>query len=310
MISTKVTIDRILCAVDLSAGSRTVLTHALALSRWYQAKLTVLYVFRQTSAVENAAAGLGLGVGAGVELDTVAREHAEGQLRALLTSVPGTDGAEVMIDEGVSVRDAILQQAEALTADLLVLGSHGFTGVNRLLLGSTAESVLHHAAVPVLIVPPHAAPVAEAGVPFKRIVCAVDFEADSYPAFHYALNFAQESDGQLTLLHVLQVPPARRVQGVDRSGDDEAARQSLARTAHERLEALVPEAARAYCSVQAVVHEGQPSAEILRVAQASQADLIIMGVRGRDAIDVALFGSQTRGVVHAAQCPVFTVRQD
>jgi nucleotide-binding universal stress UspA family protein len=304
-----VAIERILCPVDLSDCSRTALTHALALSRWYQAKLTVLHVFRQFTAIETAAAGLGIGVYAPVGVTTIPRAEVEKQVQAFVGSVPGAAEAETEISEALSVRQAILQQAEALRADLLVLGSHGLTGMTRLLLGSTAESVLRHASIPVLIVPPHAPAVPESGVPFKRIVCAVDFEADSYPAVRYALNFAQESDASLTLRHLLHVPAPRLVPGGDVAFDEDV-RESLTKHARERLEALVPETARAYCSVHAEVTEGRPADEILRLVRDGRADLVIMGVRGRDAVDVALFGSHTRAVVHEVPCPVLTVRQD
>ncbi len=304
-----VAIERILCPVDLSECSRTALTYALALSRWYQATPTVLHVFRQLTPVETTAAGLGIGVYAPAGLTTIARADVAMQVQTFLAGVPGAAGVDVEISEAVNVRETILQQATALRADLLVLGSHGLTGVTRLVMGSTAESVLRHASIPVLIVPPHAPPVPESGVPFRRIVCAVDFEADSYPAVRHALSFAQESDAQLTLLHVLQVPVPRRLSGDDVALDAEAVRQSLAQDARERLDALVPAAARAYCSVHAEVTDGRPADEILRVARDVRADLVVMGVRGRDAADVALFGSRTRAVLHEARCPVLTVRQ-
>jgi nucleotide-binding universal stress UspA family protein len=305
-----VAIERILCAVDLSECSRTALIHALALSRWYRARLTVLHVFRQVTTVEATAAGLGMGAYAPVGLATIPRAEVETQVQAFVAGVPGTADVDVAIVEAGNVRETILAQAQALRADLLVLGSHGLTGLQRLMLGSIAESVLRHAPIPVLIVPPHAPAVPESGVPFKRIVCAVDFEADSYPAVHHALNLAQESDSELTLLHVLQVPVPRRVAGEAVPLDVDAARQTLAQLARKRLDALVPDEARAYCSVHAEVTEGRPADEILRFARDRSADLVIMGVRGRDALDVALFGSQTRTVVHEVQCPVLTVRQE
>jgi nucleotide-binding universal stress UspA family protein len=84
----------------------------------------------------------------------------------------------------------------------------------------------------------------------------------------------------------------------------------VVRDAREHLEALVPEAARAFCTVHAEVAEAQAHEAILRLAAEDGADLIIMGVRNRDAFDVAVFGSHTQAVVRAAHCPVLTVHQD
>jgi nucleotide-binding universal stress UspA family protein len=305
-----VTIDRILCPVDLSSCSRTALEHALALARWYEAKVTALYVFRQVPMVDAAAAALGAGVYAPpVPLPDVDRAAVERRAAEFVATTPGAAGVPVHVCEGVNVREEILREAEAMAADLLVLGSHGLTGVKRLVMGSTAEDVLRHATTPVLIVPAHAGAPPLSGVPFKQIVCAVDFDADSYRALRYAFDLAQESDAELTLLHAVEMPVVH-VGAEDLAFDLEATRQMAIRDARERLEALVPEAARAYCTVHAEVADGQAQTAILRLATEAKADLIIMGVRNRNAFDVAVFGSHTQAVVRAAHCPVLTVHQE
>jgi len=305
-----VVIDRILCPVDLSACSRAALQQALALARWYEAKVTVLHVFRQVAVVDTAAASLGAGIYAPpIALAEVDRAAIERRVAEFVAATPNAGGVAVHVCEGTNVRDEILHQADEMGADLLVLGSHGLTGVKRLVLGSTAESVLRQALTPVLIVPAHAAEAQAAGVPFKRIVCAVDFKADSYRALRYAVDLAQESDARLTLLHAVEMP-AVHVGAEDLAFDLASTRETVVRDAREHLEALVPEAARAFCTVHAEVAEGQAHEAILRLAAEDGADLIIMGGRNRDAFDVAVFGSHTQAVVRAAHCPVLTVHQD
>jgi nucleotide-binding universal stress UspA family protein len=305
-----VVIDRILCPVDLSACSRAALQQALALARWYEAKVTVLHVFRQVAVVDTAAASLGAGIYAPpIALAEVDRAAIERRVAEFVAATPNAGGVAVHVSEGTNVRDEILHQADEMGADLLVLGSHGLTGVKRLVLGSTAESVLRQALTPVLIVPAHAAEAQAAGVPFKRIVCAVDFKADSYRALRYAVDLAQESDARLTLLHAVEMP-AVHVGAEDLAFDLASTRETVVRDAREHLEALVPEAARAFCTVHAEVAEAQAHEAILRLAAEDGADLIIMGVRNRDAFDVAVFGSHTQAVVRAAHCPVLTVHQD
>jgi nucleotide-binding universal stress UspA family protein len=305
-----VAIHRILCPVDLSPCSRTALEYALALARWYEAELTVLHVFRQVPVVDTAAAALGGGLYAPpIAMTDVDRASVDRRVAEFVAAAPGARDVAVRTCEGVNVRDEIIRVAGDMRADLLVLGSHGLTGVKRLVLGSTAENVLRHAPQPVLIVPAHAPAVPESGVPFKRIVCAVDFNADSYRALAYAFDLAQESDAQLTLLHALEMP-AVHVGAEDLAFDAESARDTVMRDARQRLEALVPDEARAFCTVHADVVEGQAHQAILRLATDVEADLIIMGVRSRDALDVAVFGSHTQAVVRAAHCPVLTVHQD
>ena len=303
-------IDRILCPVDLSSCSRAALRHALALARWYKATVTVLHVFRQVPVVDTAAAGLGAGIYTPpLMLTDVDRAAIERRVAEFVATTPGAEGVAVHVCEGTNVREEIVRQAEEMAADLLVLGSHGLTGVKRLVLGSTAENVLRHAVTPVLIVPAHAAEATVSGVPFTRIVCAVTFDADSYRALRYAFELAQESDAQITLLHAVEMPVVH-VGAEDLLFDLESTRQTVIRNARERLEALVPESARAFCTVHAEVVEGQAHQAILRLAAEVDANLIVMGVRDRAAFDVAVFGSHAQAVVRAAQCPVLTVHQD
>jgi nucleotide-binding universal stress UspA family protein len=305
-----VAIDRVLCPVDLSSCSRAALQHALAIARWYEAKVTALHVFRQVQVVDTAAAALGAGLYAPpVALPEVDRNEVQRHVAEFVVHTPGAGDVEVHTCEGINVREEILREAEAIDADLLVLGSHGLTGVKRLVLGSVAENVLRHSPRPVLIVPTHASEAQSSGVPFKRIVCAVDFDADSYRALRYAFDLAQESDAQLTLLHAVGMP-AVHVGAEDLTIDAESIRDTVMRNARDRLDRLVPDDARAYCTVQAEVVEGQAHQAVLGLATEVNADLIIMGVHSRAALDVALFGSTTHAVVRGAYCPVLTVHQE
>ena len=305
-----VAIDRVLCPVDLSSYSRAALQHALAIARWYEAKVTVLHVFRQVPVVDTAAAALGAGLYAPpVVLTDVDRKAVERHLAEFVAHTPGAADVAIHVCEGINVREEILREAEAVHADLLVLGSHGLTGVKRLVLGSVAEDVLRHSPTPVLIVPAHASDAPASGVPFTRIVCAVDFDADSYRALRYAFDLAQESDAQLTLLHAVAMPAAH-VGGEDLTIDVESIRDTVMRNARDRLDTLVPDDARAYCTVHAEVVEGQAHQAVLGLATEVNADLIIMGVHSRAAFDIAVFGSTTQAVVRAAHCPVLTVHQE
>src|SRR5688572_33258785 len=100
-----VVIDRILCPVDLSPCSRTALEHALALARWYEAKVTALYVFRQVPVVDTAAAALGAGIYASpVAMPEVDRAAIERRVAEFVAATPGADGVAVHVCEGVNIR--------------------------------------------------------------------------------------------------------------------------------------------------------------------------------------------------------------
>jgi nucleotide-binding universal stress UspA family protein len=85
-------------------------------------------------------------------------------------------------------------------------------------------------------------------------------------------------------------------------------RAKVAASYDERLMTLVPPSVRASCTVETMVADGRAASEILRVADDRRADLIVMGVHGRGAIDLMLFRSTTNEVIRAGQHPVLTVR--
>src|SRR5690242_17022862 len=115
-----VAIERVLCPIDLSSCSRAALQHALAIARWYEAKVTVLHVFRQVPVVDTAAAALGAGVYAPpVTLTEVDRKAVERQVAEFVAHVTRAEDVAVHVCEGINVREEILREAEAMSADLL-----------------------------------------------------------------------------------------------------------------------------------------------------------------------------------------------
>jgi nucleotide-binding universal stress UspA family protein len=203
---------------------------------------------------------------------------------------------------------SILEAAKSLPAHLIVLGTHGRGGLDRFVTGSVTEKVLRKASCPVLTVPP---PVSEAPaqvpVLFERILCPVDFSDSSTKALTYALSLAQEADAQLMVMHVLEGLPERDAQMYKRF-DLSKYEQALSDDALDRLQKAIPDEARSWCKPEALVGSGKAYREILRVARDRDAHLIVMGVQGRNPVDLMLFGSTTQHVVRQATCPVLTLR--
>ena len=122
---------------------------------------------------------------------------------AATESAPGIT-IEAAVREGSAAAE-ILDQAAGMKADLLVIGTHGRSGFERLVLGSVAEKVLRKASCPVMTVPkrlPDAMPTGP--VVYNRILCPVDFSESSLHALKYAISMAKEADGRLTVLHVVE----------------------------------------------------------------------------------------------------------
>jgi nucleotide-binding universal stress UspA family protein len=195
-------------------------------------------------------------------------------------------------------------------ADLLVIGTHGRSGFQHLFLGSITEKVIRKAPCPTLVVPPRAPHVAASGpVEFRRILCPVDFSECSLDALTYALNLAGEADARLTVLHVIELPPELRENALVADFDIDRIHAAAEREARRRLRELVPNEAAARCTVETAVLEGAAYHQVLRRAVEDHHDLIVMGVRGRGAMDLLVFGSTTQHVIRAAACPVLVVHR-
>jgi nucleotide-binding universal stress UspA family protein len=302
-----IALKRILCPVDLSDCSRLALSHAAAIAAWYEARLTVMHAFSDVP-VFDVAPGLGVTTMPPVALKNIDRESLLDALHRFVAPVSDHAKVEVQLLEAPDPRREILEQAKELKADLLVMGTHGRSGFDHLLLGSVTEKVMRKSPCPVMVVPRHAAAAAtEAAAPFKRIVCAVDFSQSSIRALSYALDLAQEADARINLLHVIEMPPELGEFPFSREVNINGVRAAAEAEYLRRLRELIPAEARDYCTVATQVSEGRAHREILRLAAEAHADLIVLGVQGRGAVDLMLFGSNTHAVIRGATCPVLSV---
>jgi nucleotide-binding universal stress UspA family protein len=300
-----INIDRILCPLDLSDCSHRGFEHAVALARWYDATLTVLHVFER---VPVAAYAPGAGSPGAVVMPPE-RQAIVTELETLVRRQAG-DGASIVLQtRDGRTTDEILQAARDLQSDLLVIGTHGRSGFERLVLGSVTEKVLRRAACPVLAVPP-AGPL-PSPVVCKRILCAVDFSKSSLAALEWATSLAQEADAHLTLLHVMDYGIHEWPEIYERFMDGQVSledfRTYCRESGRERLELAVPPHARTYATIETAQVAGKPYREIVRVAAERHCDLIVMGVRGPATFEHALLGSTTQQVVRLAEMPVLVV---
>jgi nucleotide-binding universal stress UspA family protein len=297
-------IRRILCPTDLSDVAPRAFDHALALARFHQAEIELAYVSEPLLPGPVAPASYP----PWAVLDPAVR----GRLRSALETLAAPARA-VGVPVGFGVYEGhvvaqILDRARAWPADMLVMGTHGRGGFERWVLGSVTEKVLRKAPCPVLTVPPPAGGLHPSGaVLFRTIVCPLDFSEASLAALRHGLKLAEESGAEITVLHVLEWlvedEPGARIAGFDVP----EFRRYLEKDARERLRQAVPEEAHDWCRPREEVVGGRPWREILRVAEARQADLVVMGVRGRHPVDIVLFGSTTHHVVRGARCPVLVV---
>jgi nucleotide-binding universal stress UspA family protein len=290
-------IRKILCAIDRSPSSLQAFGYAIAVARWQSARLNLLEV------VEEAPPGVGRAPKSEV-VPNETRTAFERDLRRVLTARRVSDVKVAILMRKGKVVQEILAQAKASRSDLVVIGSHGRGGVQRLVLGSVAEKVLRLATCPVLTVRSGVRLARRTRSPFETILCPTDFSVAANKAVAYAKRLAREANAKLILMSAVERPFGEAVM----SGAVAELQKSIESNASEALTRLLPRPASKGPRAQAIVAIGKASAAILEVARARSVDLIVMGVSGRGALDVALLGSTTHHVIREGAWPVLTVR--
>ncbi len=291
-------IKLILCPIDFSEFSVRAYRYALSLAEHYRSKVVaqhVVEIWRYPSVGFVATAQLY------EEFCQALRESGTDQLREFVRNhTHGEIHPELVVHLGIA-SDSILSFAQTQKADGIVMGMHGRRGYDRLMVGSVTDRVMRRAPCPVLAVckPPHDPVVAgEEGHHLhhlNRILFCTDFSENSERALDYAISSAAEYDAELTLLHVLeQAPiPARTEEAI------------AAATA--QLDKLIPPEGPKTVKIKTAVRIGEPYQQIIQLALEAQIDMVTMGVRGRGALDLAVFGSTTYRVMQLGPCPVLAV---
>jgi len=206
----------------------------------------------------------------------------------------------------------ICDVADGIGAQLIVIATHGRTGLRRLIMGSTAERVVRHAPCPVLVVRETERDCLDgnkgetATLHISKVLVPVDFSESSLEGLLYAISFAKRFGASLILLHAIQVQPFIPAEG---------------HTVHERMPApgVIERAARLRArkflkqidfvgvEYEMEIQSGQPAPEICRYAENADVDLIITSTHGQTGLAHALIGSTAEHVVRYAHCPVLVV---
>ena len=295
-----VNVERILCPVDFSEASRYAVEHAVEAARRWNAQITIVYVHSVL-----VPWGPVPGIHGDVPVLPAPRpEEVTEKVHRSYPSLRARAKTDVVMATGSPARE-IVRLAEEISADLVVMGTHGHGGFDRLVIGSVTEKVLRTTRIPVLTVSSQTRAAAATPSTYKTVLCAMDFSHASIRALQYALDVAKQTRAKVILLHVVEgigdLPRETAHFNVPEYGayrSQEAAAQ---------LAAIIPDSARREYAVEDHITIGKPHGEILRVAAEVNADLIVMGVHGRGAKE-RWFGSTTSHVIREADCPVLTVR--
>ncbi len=256
----------VLCPMDLSNLSMNALEWANAIARARSAELRVLHVVATEGLVPSE------------RLSALERGDMMMKLREALTATdPGNAHTGAAVRQG-DPGAQILKFARSLPADLVVMGAAGAERRTRP-LGSLTAAVVARADCPVLIIPTGRRIDPSAAGVFKRILCAIGFAPSSVSVIRQALSLAWETHGRVTFVCVMTEPSPS---------------PSEIRT---QLLAAIPPEARAWCDIELVVTPGVPAAEIARLVETSNADILLVG-------PPAQWTSTTQAVLASSRCPV------
>lgn len=299
----EIALKRVLVATDFSPCSDRALRYALARARSYGATVTLAHVV----------SSLGYSL-AGEDAAIAAEEAVVRDIKQLEDRLTRTGALSGIPHHAIVLRGEVWPQLEHLIeqeqVDLLVIGTHGRTGVRRAIMGSVAENIFRHAICPVLTVGPCVPNrVAESDAKLHSILFATDFGRASIKALPYALSLAQQNQARLVLLHVLSPVPVQEPGALWYAGPEISQMRATAEaTTKARLRGLIGQEVETVREVEIAVDFDDPVEGILKAAAWCAADLIVMGVKSASTASVHLPWAIAQQIVGQAECPVLTVR--
>jgi nucleotide-binding universal stress UspA family protein len=302
---TTTTVRQILCATDLSPASEPAWLMAQRIARAADAELLLLHVIPPVPIPMEGY----LPPAMYRELMTGARREAEASLAAVAAGVAGPPlKLRTLVAEG-SPATRIVDVAAEEAVDLVVVGTHGRTGLGRLLIGSVADRLLRTAKCPVLTVraqPDGATPVQG----LRRILYVTDFSPASRAAWPWVLAFANATGAAVDLMHVAAQPVPDRHLSPETLGQMATLLREQAETEAERF---LQDAARTWPGrlprerVTVLIAQGVTGEQVSRRAKERGADLIVMGTHGWSGLARWMLGSVAQDLIQTAPCPVLTV---
>lgn len=288
----------LLCPVDFSDASRGALRYARAMAEHFRGRLVILAV---EDPILTEAVDLETGVGWNPE-DT--RGELSRFVSRALHGIP-LDGIDVRYEVAVGKpANQILHVASEQACDLIVMSTHGLTGMRKLFFGSTTERVLRETAIPVLLTPPtHEGPVTldEVRGIVRRILVPVDLTAASLRQVQVARGLAEALTVPLIATYIVEPIRSPLVARIHLTGI-ELERRARAEDSLNELLATVPRRLHP----EALVAFGDPAEEIAKIARDRQAGLIVVGLHGSPALGPRM-GSVTYRVLCLAPALVLAL---
>lgn len=318
---------KIMCAIDFSEFTDSVMTYGKALAAEFDARLCLCHIVARTVMVSSHIPSYV----DYAEIETERITHVQDKLEKLAQTYHLD--CDILVSAGHPA-DEIEQTAVENNVDMVIAATHGGSGIKRFLIGSVTNRLVKILSCPLMVLhtqEPALIADAEKGIKLNRILVGCDFSQDSQLAFDYALSFAQEFQTQLYLAHVLRPTekielstsdyvklqegdyigwtPSQYIDLQKNSTDEERQQKStLLNRLKRQLFNMVPKESRQWCTPITALLEGKPYQELLDYAEKKEVDMIVLGIRGHGLLEQFLVGSTTDRVISRATCPILAVR--
>lgn len=277
----------ILLAIDLYENDEALITEALNLAKTYGSSLSMVHVAPHvTSSVPFA-----------YDFQDAVIKHVKEKFADLKTRFKLND-SQLILAQG-SPKHEIIETAKEIGADLIVCGSHGKHGL-ELMLGSTANGILHLANVDVLTIRINETGKHLVNYPYKNIVLAVDFHESNKKVRERAVELAKTFNAKIHVIHAIADLAAL--------GYYPAIEIDLGTEAKKQVEAILTKEALPVAKDNIHVTIGLPKQEILELSKQVRAELIVVGSHGYNAVTSAVLGSTANAVLHGAKADVMVIR--
>jgi len=217
--------------------------------------------------------------------------------------------ASIAISYG-NMSDEIIKFADKNKIDLIIISTHGQSGIKRWVLGSVALKVLHGTCTPVLLIKSRAHKISE--VEFKKILIPIDGSPFSEASIPYVKELAKGTDGEIVLLRVSEPPvlSADRSPAIKPSWEEyrDILMTEIQRQAEEYMEGIKANIEKSGIKVRSQAILGKAVESILRVAQKENINLIAMTTHGRTGVSRWIYGSVASRIVEESLQPVMLIR--
>lgn len=295
---------KIMLATDFSDCADHAKDYAFAFAKSYSATLHIAHAV--DTSYSSYVGVFGFGAAVDLHIDEI-QDHARTQLMQLVEEAKshGIEAQPFLLDGRPA--DETVDLARKSGCDLLVVGTHGRSGFDKFLFGSTCDRMVRLSPVPVLTVkdPSHDFITKTDTIELNRVLCPCDFSEHSQEALPLAADLCRAFDATMVLAHVVdsrvEYPVLSPIMELPTNAEF-----------YDKAVKLLEEIESDYkdVSTQLEVVTGIPHAEIAKSTKSDNIDLVVLSTHGRSGLAHALLGGTAEKVVRSAHCPVLTVRPE